>query len=184
MNCLDTLLYMFLLSIENQNFTNIIVSKVQRFADKHCLARISLWDVINTFLTYVLTIFTGGNQKGKGKEGSSTRWPKNGTKGSHKNKQHSDNDPVFQKGGIVSGKNCLTSIVRQVTCNNCYFLMSSSGMQTLYRLGIQSVQVKSSRKGGLQAPPPLKKGQTKPINLETPRYPDRKSLFLQKTADH
>ena len=148
----DTLLYMFLLSIENQNFTNIIVSKVQRFADKHRLARISLWDVINTFLTYVLTIFTRGNQKGK--EGFRTPWPKNGTKGSHKNTQHSDNDPVFKKGGIISGKNCLTCEVRQVTCNNCYFLMSSSGMQTLYWLGIQSVQVKSSRKGGLQAPPP------------------------------
>ena len=38
MNCLDALLFMFLLSIENQNFTNIIVSKVQRFADKHRLA--------------------------------------------------------------------------------------------------------------------------------------------------
>ena len=69
-------------------------------------------------------------------------------------KQQSDNDPVFQEGGIVSGKNCLTSIVRQVTCNNCYFLMSSSGMQTLNWLGIQSVQVISTCKGGLQAPPP------------------------------
>ena len=46
--------------------------------------------------------------------------------------------------------------------------MSSSGMQTLYWLGIQPVQVISTCKGGLQAPPPpTKKGQTKPINLET-----------------
>ena len=41
-----------------------------------------------------------------------------------------------------------------MTCNNCYFLMSSTGMQTLYWLGIQSVQVISTCKGGLQAPPP------------------------------
>ena len=110
-----------------------------------------------------------GELKGKGKEGPRTRWPKNGIKGSHRNKHHSD-DSVFQKGGIVSGKNCLTNIVGQVTCNNCYLLMSSSGMQTLYWLGIKSVQVKSSRKGGLQAPPhppPQKKGQRRPINLET-----------------
>ena len=79
-----------------------------------------------------------GELKGKGKAGPRTRWPKNGIKGSHRNKHHSD-DSVFQKGAIVSGKNCLTNIVGHVTCNNCYLLMSSSGMQTLYWLDIKSV---------------------------------------------
>ena len=121
-----------------------------------------------------------GELKGKGKEGPRTRWPKNGIKGSHRNKHHSDNDSVFQRGGIVSGKNCLTNMVGQVTCNNCYLLMSSSGMQTLYWLGIKSVLftglVLSQWKSRAHVkedckhhppPPPKKKGQRRPINLET-----------------